>query len=150
MVFREEKQLKYHNSKFQFKAPFLLQADVQSILKSVDEQCGGRMKQIGAKWKGELPYREKTNSHVPSECCVHNLPMEMFLIKWRCTTIKIEKFLEYIEECVKWSRAILCSSWWQGLMMYQREMAKQQKKRHISFKRFNELEKKSYEIFAMP
>ena len=55
MVFREEKQLKYHNSKFQFKAPFLLQADVQSILKSVDEQCGGRMKQIGAKWKGELP-----------------------------------------------------------------------------------------------
>ena len=35
-------------------------------------------------------------------------------------------------------------------MMYQREMAKQQKKRHISYKRFNELEKKSYEIFAMP
>ena len=53
----EDKWLQYHDGQFQFKVPFILYADFESILKPVDEtECERK----------EESYTEKINTHVPS------------------------------------------------------------------------------------
>ena len=66
-----EKWLKFHDGQCQFKVPFMLYADFESILKPVDEKYRDRMKQLKTERKGEASYTEKLNTHVPSGWCVY-------------------------------------------------------------------------------
>ena len=43
MPTEKEKWLKFHNGQYQFKVPFMLYADFESILKPVDERYMDRM-----------------------------------------------------------------------------------------------------------
>ena len=100
----KEKWLKFHNGQYQFKVPFMLYADFESILKPVDEPYRNRMNTMKTEKKGKASFTEKINTHVPSGWCVHSTfaygdvpdPLKMYRGK-DC----VEKFVEYIEEEVK-------------------------------------------------
>ena len=86
--------------------PFMLYADLECILKPVDERYRDRINTMKAnrKRKGRLSYTERINTNVPSGWCVHSTfaygdvpnPLKMYRGK-DC----VEKFVEYIEEEVK-------------------------------------------------
>ena len=100
----EKKLLKFHDGQYQFKVPFMLYADFESILKPVDERYKDRMNTMKTERKGKASYTEKINTHVPSGWCVHNTfaygdfpdPLKMYRGK-DC----VEKFVEYREKEVK-------------------------------------------------
>ena len=100
----KEKWLKLHDSLYQYKVPFVLYADIESILKQVDEQFKDKMNTMKAERKVKTPYTEKINTHVPSGWCVHSIfaygdipdPLKMYRGE-DC----VQKFVEYIEEEVK-------------------------------------------------
>ena len=104
MPTEKEKWLKFHDGQYQFKVPFMLYADFESILKPVDERYRDKMNTMKTERKGKAPYTEKINTHVPSGWCVHSTfaygdvpdPLKMYRGK-DC----VEKFVEYIEEEVK-------------------------------------------------
>ena len=101
----KEKWLKFHDGQYQFKIPFMLYADFESILKPVDDRYRDKINTIKAERKGKALYTEKINKHVPFGWCVHSTfaygdvsdPLKMYRGK-DC----VEKFVEYIEEEVKW------------------------------------------------
>ena len=62
----EEKWLKFHDGQYQFKVPFMLYADFESILKLVDERYRDKMDIMKVERKGKASYTEKKNRHVPS------------------------------------------------------------------------------------
>ena len=64
--------LKFHDGQYQFKVPFMLYADFESILKPVDERYRDRMNTMKTERKGKASYTEKINTHVPSGWCVHS------------------------------------------------------------------------------
>ena len=68
----EEKWLKFHDGQCQFKVPFMMYADFESILKPVDERYKEKMNTMKAGRKGKAPYTENINTHVPSGWCVHS------------------------------------------------------------------------------
>ena len=104
MPTEKEKPLKLHDGQYQFKVPFMLYTDFESILKPVDERYRDRMNTMKTERKGKASYTEKINTHVPSGWCVHSTfaygdvpdPLKMYRGK-DC----VEKFVEYIEEEVK-------------------------------------------------
>ena len=104
MSTEKEKWLKFHDGQYQFKVPFMLYADFESILKPVDERYRDRMNTMKTERKGKASYTEKINTHVPSGWCVRSAfayedvsdPLKMYRGK-DC----VEKFVEYIEEEVK-------------------------------------------------
>ena len=104
MPTEKEKLLKFHDGQYQFKVPFMLYADFESILKPVDERYRDRMNTMKTERKGKASYTEKINTHVPSGWCVHSTfaygdvpdPLKMYRGK-DC----VENFVEYIEEDVK-------------------------------------------------
>ena len=104
MPTEEEKWLKFHDGQYQFKVPFMLYADFESILKPVDERYRDKMDTMKAGRKGKAPYTEKISKHIPSGWCVHSTfaygdvpdPLKMYRGK-DC----VEKFVEYIEEEVR-------------------------------------------------
>ena len=104
MPTEKEKWLKFHDGQYQFKAPFMLHADFESILKPVDEQYRDRMITMKTERKGKAPYTEKINTHVPSGWCVHSTfaygDVSDLLRLYRGKDC-VEKFVEYIEEEVK-------------------------------------------------
>ena len=55
----KEKWLKFHDGQYQFKIPFILYADFESILKPVDELYKDEMNILKAEKKGKTPYTEK-------------------------------------------------------------------------------------------
>ena len=65
MPTEEEKWLKFHDRQYQFKVPFMLYADFESILKPVDERYRDKMNTMKAERKGRASYTEKINTHVP-------------------------------------------------------------------------------------
>ena len=101
----EKKGLKFHDGKYQFKVLFMLYADFERILKPVDERYRDKMNRMKAGRKGKASYTEKINKHVQSWWCAHSTfaygyvpdPLKMYRGKY-C----VEKFVEYIEEEVKW------------------------------------------------
>ena len=101
MPTEKEKWLKFRDGQYQFKVPFMLYADFESILKPADERYRDRMNTMKAAWKGKAPYTEKINTHVPSGWCVHSTfaygdvpdPLKMYRGK-EC----VERSVEYIEE----------------------------------------------------
>ena len=66
MPSEKEKWLKFHDGQYQFKVPFILYADFESILKPVNEQYRNRMNTMKTEKKGKASYTEKINTHVPS------------------------------------------------------------------------------------
>ena len=82
----------------------MMYADLESILKPVDEWYKEKMNRMKAERNGKVPYTEKINTHVPSGWWVHSTsaygdvsnPLKMYQGK-DC----LEKFVEYIEEEVK-------------------------------------------------
>ena len=72
MPAEKDKWLKFHDGQCQFKVPFILYANFESILKSVDERCKDKMNQLKAKRKGKASYTEKLNTHVSSGWCVYS------------------------------------------------------------------------------
>ena len=101
MPTEKEKWLKFHDGQYQFKIPFMLYADFESILKPVNERYRDKMNTMKTERKGKAPYTEKINIHVPSGWYVHSTfaygdvpdPLKMY----RCKNC-MEKFVEYIEE----------------------------------------------------
>ena len=76
-----EKWLKFDNGQYQFKVPFMMHANFESILRPIDKVCKDKMNIMKAERKGKTPYTEKINTHVPSGWCVNStFAMEMFLI----------------------------------------------------------------------
>ena len=61
-----EKWLKFHDEGYQFKVLFMLYADLERILKPIDEEYREKMNKMKAERKGEAPYTEKINTHVTS------------------------------------------------------------------------------------
>ena len=59
MLTEEEKWLKFQDGQYQFKLPFMLYADFESILKPVDERYRDKMNTMKAGRKGKAPYTEK-------------------------------------------------------------------------------------------
>ena len=104
MPSQEKKWLKFNDGQYQFKVPFKLCADFESILKPVDERYRDKMNTTKAERKDKAPYTEKINTHVPSGWCVHSTfsygdvydPLKMHRGK-----DYVGKFVEYIEEEVK-------------------------------------------------
>ena len=72
MPTEKEKWLKFHDGQYQFKVPFMLYADFESILKPVDEGCRNKMNTMKTERKGKASYTEKINTHVPSGWCLHS------------------------------------------------------------------------------
>ena len=100
----EEKWIKFYDDQYQFKVPFMLYADFESILKPVDERYRDRMNRMKTERKGKASYTEKISKHIPSGWCVHITfayggvpdPLKMYRGK-----DYVEKFVEYVEEEVK-------------------------------------------------
>ena len=68
----ERKMVQIHNGKYQFKVPFILYTDFESILKPVDEKYREKMNQMKTERKGKPSFTEKIKAHVSSGWCVHN------------------------------------------------------------------------------
>ena len=104
MPTEKEKYLKFHDEQYQLKVSFMLYADL-SLLKPVDERYRNRMNTMKTERKGKLSYTEKINTHVLLGWCAHSTfdygvvlePLKIYRGK-DC----VEKFVEYIEDEVKW------------------------------------------------
>ena len=72
MSTQEERWLKLYDEQYQFKVPFMLHVDFESILKSIDERYKEKMNRMKAGRKGKASYAEKINTHVPSGWCVYS------------------------------------------------------------------------------
>ena len=98
---KKKKWLKFHDGQYQFRLPFILCADFESIVKPVDERYREKMNRIKAGRKGKAPYTKKIRTHVPSGWCIHSTfaygdvsdPLKMYQGK-----DYVEKFVEYIAE----------------------------------------------------
>ena len=61
----KEKWLKFHDGRYQFKFPFMLNADFKGILKPTNERYRDKMNRMKTGRKGKASYTEKINRHVP-------------------------------------------------------------------------------------
>ena len=69
---KKTKWLKFHDGQYQFKVPFALYTDFESILKPVDEWYRDQMNRMKAGRKGKASYTEQINTRVPLGWCVHS------------------------------------------------------------------------------
>ena len=99
-----EKWLKFHDGQCQFKVPFMLYADFESILKPVEERYKDEMSRMKAERGGEASYTEKLNTHVPSGWCVYSkfaygdVPDPMTDYRGKDC---VEQFVDHVEKEVK-------------------------------------------------
>ena len=133
MPTEEQKWLKFHNGQYQFKVPFMLYVDFESILKPADERYRDKMNTVKAGTKGtksKAQYTEKINTHVLPGWCVHSTfaygdvanPLKMYRGK-DCE----EKFVEYIEQKVKRLYTLFPQQAMTGLTDILKENTRQQK-----------------------
>ena len=73
MPTEEGKWLKFHDGQYQFKVPFMLHADSESILKPVCKRYKKKMNRMKAGRKGRAPYTEKINQ----QDGVYTVPLHM-------------------------------------------------------------------------
>ena len=73
MPTEEKKWLKFHDGQYQFKVPFMLYADFESILKPVDERSMDRMNTMKAEKKrqGTIHGKDKHTCTVRMVCTQH-------------------------------------------------------------------------------
>ena len=99
-----EKWLKFHDGQCQFKVPFMLYADFESILKPVEERYKDEMSRMKADRGGKASYTEKLNTHVPSGWCVYSkfaygdVPDPMTDYRGKDC---VERFVNHVEKEVK-------------------------------------------------
>ena len=74
----KEKWLKFHDRQYQFKVPFMLYADFESILKPVDEWYRDRMNTMKIERKGKAPYGKDKHTCTIRMVCIQHLSL------WRC------------------------------------------------------------------
>ena len=99
MPFEKQKWLKFHDGQYQFKFPFMMYADLGSILKPVDERYRNKMNTMNTERKGKA-----LNTHVASGWFVHSsfaYGDGPDLLKMYRGEDCVEKFVEYIKEEVK-------------------------------------------------
>ena len=104
MPTEKEKWLKFHDEQYQFKVPFMLYSDFESILKPVDERYRDKMNTMKAERKGKASYTKKISTHLPSGWCAHSTfaygdvfdPLKMYRAK-DC----VERFVGHIVEELK-------------------------------------------------
>ena len=121
--------------------PFMLYADIECILKPVDERYRDKMNRMNTKRKGKAPYTEKINTQVPSGWYVHSTfaygdvsdPLKMYRGK-DC----VEKFVEYIEEEVKRLYATFPQQPMTELTDMLKKEHKAAEKYHICLNKFND------------
>ena len=65
MFSEKEIWLKFYSGQYQFKIPFMLYADFESILKKVDERHNKNMNTMKGERKAKASYTEKINRHAP-------------------------------------------------------------------------------------
>ena len=95
MPFEKQKRLKFHDGQYQFKFPFMMHADLESILKPVDERYRNKMNTMKTERKGK-----SLNTHVASGWCVHSsfaCGDVLELLKMYRGEDCVEKFVEYIK-----------------------------------------------------
>ena len=103
MPTEKEKWLQYHDGQNQFKVPFMMYADFESILKPMDERYKEKMNQLKRERVGKS-YTERINEHIPSGWCVYskfaygNVPDPLKTYRGRDS---VEKFVDYIEQEVQ-------------------------------------------------
>ena len=148
MSTEKEKWLKFHDGQYQFKIPFMLYADFESVLKPVDKRYRKKVNTVKTERKRKASYTEKINTHVPSVCCVH------YLCLWRC--------LRPLKNVSRWG---LCGkvcrihrrrgcmkhfhgSPWQSLPMSRKENTRQQKSVTFASKSLMTQEIERWEITA--
>ena len=68
----KDKWLQFHDGQGQFKVPFMLCANFESILKPLDERYKVEMSRMKDERKGKTSYTENINTHVLSGWCVYN------------------------------------------------------------------------------
>ena len=66
MPSEKEKWLKLHDGQYQFKVPFMLYVDFESILNEVQDKYREEMNKMKTERKGKTPYTEKINTNVLS------------------------------------------------------------------------------------
>ena len=111
MPTEKDKWLKFHDGQCQFKVPFMLYADFESILKPMDERYKDKMKQLKTErerkqleTEEEASYTEKLNTHVPSGWCVYSkfaygdVPNPMTDYRGKDC---VEQFVDHVEKEVK-------------------------------------------------
>ena len=137
----KEKWLKFHDGQYQFKVPFMLYADFESILKPIDEWYRDKMNTMKAEREAKASYAEKINTHVLSGWCVLSTfaygdapdPLKIYRGK-DC----VQKFVEYIEEEVKQLYATFPRQLMAKLTDVLKREHKAAEKRHICLKEFND------------
>ena len=141
MPTEKEKWLKFHDGQYQFKVPFMLYADFESILKPVDERCRNKMNTMKTERKGKASYTEKINTHVPSGWCVHStfpyidVPDRLKMYRGKNC---VETFAEYIEEEVKWLHETFPRQPMAKLTDVRKREHEAAEKCHICLKEFND------------
>ena len=116
MPSQDGKWLKFYDGQCQFKVPFMMYADFESILKPIDNdynELRGKYKEkmvkLNAKRKGKgqkvkESYTDKINTHVPSGWCVHSkfaygeVPDPTKLYRGKDC---VEEFVDHVEKEVK-------------------------------------------------
>ena len=99
-----EKWLKFYDGQCQFKVPFMLYADFESILKPVDERYRDKMNRLKAERESKASYTEKLNTHVPSGWSVYSkfaygdVPDPMTDYRGEDC---VEQFVDHVEKEVK-------------------------------------------------
>ena len=142
---KKKKWLKFHDGQYQFKIPFILYADFESILKPVDERYKDKMNTMKAERKGKAPYTEKINTHVPPGWCAQSTfaygevpdPLKMYQGK-DC----VEQFVEHTEEEVKRLYAIFPQQPMIELADVLKREREAAEKCHICLKEFNDSQNK--------
>ena len=76
MPTEKEKLLTFHDGQYQFKVPFMLYADFESILKPVDERYRDKMNRMRTERKGKAQYTEKIK-HMYHQDGAYTAPLPM-------------------------------------------------------------------------
>ena len=76
----KEAWLKFHDGQHHFKVPFMLYADIENILKPVNERYRDKMNTMKAERKDKAPYTEKINTY-----CTVRMVCTQHLCLWRCS-----------------------------------------------------------------
>ena len=129
------------DGQYLFNVPFMLYADFESILKSVDERYRDKMNRMKTGRKCKASNTEKINRHVSSGWCVHNtfangdVPDTLKMYRDQDC---VQKFVEYIEEEVK---QLYETFSWQPMTKLTDVLKREHEaaeKSHICLKEFNE------------
>ena len=98
----EGQVVEIHDGQCQFKVPFMLYADFESILKPMNERHKAKMSCMKAERKGKTSFMDKVNTDMPSGWCVYSkfaygdIPDPLKLYRDE------QQFVNHVDKKVKW------------------------------------------------